>query len=109
MKAFEFHRAETARVLAALHNGPLIRKDQSMWTADMFLPGYRHEAAADQSWKTVKRQMMESRTRMTPEERQALAERQKEFDRRSQMAQAAKARGASAADVIKLMQEGWDG
>jgi hypothetical protein len=29
-----------ADVLAALHNGPLIRKDEQHWTSDMFMPGY---------------------------------------------------------------------
>ncbi len=109
MKAFEFHREERARVLAALHNGPLIRKDQSMWTADMFLPGYQAKPAVDQSWRTVKQQIAASQKRMTPEERQVLAEREREFQRRSMEAQAAKARGASAQDVIQIMEGGWDG
>ena len=33
-------RDNMAALLAALHNGPLIRKDEQQWTPAMFLPDY---------------------------------------------------------------------
>ena len=32
-----------AYILAALHNGPLVRKDQKPWLAEMFMPAYEPE------------------------------------------------------------------
>jgi hypothetical protein len=45
-----------ANLLAALHNGPLTRKDRQLWTADMFMPGYEPEQA-DPLMGAVKAQM----------------------------------------------------
>jgi hypothetical protein len=37
-----------AAILAALHNGPLIRKDEAHWTSEMFMPGYTVPAPTDE-------------------------------------------------------------
>lgn len=38
-----------ARLLAAIHNGPMVRKDEQMWTSEMFMPGYEEAKPSAES------------------------------------------------------------
>lgn len=105
-KVFESARRYTAEmqasILAALHNGPMTRKDEAMWTPDMFLPDQKPQGS-DESWRKVKATALAAR-KMTAEERQRVYDSSRTFDHRQSQAAALQASGGTREQVIALME-----
>jgi hypothetical protein len=91
-----------AEIMAALHNGPILRRDQSFWTPEMFMHGYR--PGPDQSWKAAKATAINLHRKATPEEKAVMETNAKEFQQRTSRAQALKAMGGTREQVIAVME-----
>lgn len=106
LKLLEREDTMLATTLAALHNGPMIRKDERAWIPEMFLPGYVEAppdpklvaAKADLDMRLMKARM--SREAPTPEQVQM----RRDIAHRMQRARQASADGLSGEVIQKIMQ-----
>ena len=91
-----------AEVLSALHNGPLVRKDERQWTSDMFMPGYEPpkptKAASTLQYRVLKGALRGKKK--TPEE----TEMQRQISHRMKRAQEAAQAGQSGEVITRIMQ-----
>lgn len=95
-----------AGIQAALHNGPLTRRDKKLWTGEMFMPDWREEPSkpAWQSQIEDMRRMAERSRKRTPEEMAAGAEAARIWTERMERAQTARRAGASDEEIRRIME-----
>jgi hypothetical protein len=98
----DFWRNMEARILAALHNGPMTRKDGKLWGAEMFLPGYRPDVQPFEDQKAIFQKMRQRKP--SAETTAAHAETTSIYQQRVRDAQAARAAGKSDAEVRAIME-----
>lgn len=104
-QARDFELRLYAGLQATLHNAHFrTERSQPVYTAEMFLPGYRDRAKPDESWRTFRAVAQGLHRKRTPEERAALAANAVEFERRQSRAAAAQASGAGRDEVIRIME-----
>jgi hypothetical protein len=95
-----------ANVLAALHNGPMIRKDECAWTAEMFMPGYEipkpdtPTAEAGTLQYHALKAGFSANQKPTPESQ----DMQRQIAFRMQRAREAQANGATGEQVASIMR-----
>ena len=95
-----------ASIQAALHNGPMTRKDGKLWEPEMFMPGYVPPGASEPAWKRDRDRMLAERARAVnpmskPENQQNLVV----INERQERARAAQERGESR-ETIELIMTG---
>ena len=90
-----------------LHNAHFRHKSSDpIFRKEMWLPGYKDLPKVDESWKIVK-SLIENKP-ITPEQKHHMAHQNEQFTMRQSRAAAAKARGATRDEVMRIM-EGMDG
>lgn len=109
-REFAAHRAlledgdrKLAKVLCALHNGPLMRKDEQKWVEEMFMPGYEAPKPTKES-STIQYRVLKGALdrgkKKTPEE----VEMQRQIAHRLMRAREAAQAGKSGEVVTRIMQ-----
>lgn len=97
-----------AGIQAALHNGPLTRRDKKLWSGEMFMPDWREELSPDvpawQSQINEIRRMAERNRKRTPEEIAVAAEAAHIWTERMERAQNARREGATDEEIRRIME-----
>jgi hypothetical protein len=99
-----FHLSLNAGIQATLHNAHF-QTDGKPFTAEMFMPGYKHQAK--QTWQEQKRMAQEiasMKRNLTPEDLRRLSEGDAIFRDRSARAKAMQAAGAPAEKIRAVME-----
>jgi hypothetical protein len=93
-----------AEFMAALYNGPLLRKDKKSWSAAMFLPNYEEvKPTWEQDLETFKAAFA-PKTGQTEEEKKQAVEGEKMFADRMDRARIAQRAGADQSKLSRIMQ-----
>ena len=95
-----------ANVLTALHNGPLLRKDERMWTAEEFMPGYEVPKTATPPAEAGSLQYQALKAGLSANKKLTAAdqETQRAIAFRMQRAREAQASGATGEQLSAIMR-----
>ena len=95
-----------AGILSALHNGPLVRKDERMWQVDEFMPGYEPPKPSTQIKEAGSLQYQALKGGFSANQKRTAADQdaQRQIAFRMQRAREAQAAGATGEQLSAIMR-----